>query len=89
LVVGENFPFCSKKILNSVSLEAITMSSDGKSAAPEVSKTAMLRGVVKDVATLRADLAASLQTIESISTWAKSTVKPGMQQLQGMSVVEP
>ena len=56
------------------------MESDAKT---EVSKTALLRGVMKDVATLRADMASSLQAIESISTWAKTTVKPGMQQLQG------
>lgn len=55
------------------------MESDAKT---EVSKTALLRGVMKDVATLRADMASSLQAIESISTWAKTTVKPGMQQLQ-------
>jgi hypothetical protein len=61
---------------------------DPKGASGEVSKTQMLRGVMKDVATLRADLAASLQTIEQISTWAKSTVKPGMQQLQGTSSIE-
>lgn len=59
------------------------MAAEQKNSAAEVSKTAMLRGVMKDVATLRTDLAASLQTIEAISTWAKSTVKPGMQQLQG------
>lgn len=57
-------------------------------ANPVVSKTAMLRTVVKDIATLRTDLESSLATIESISGWAKNTVKPGMEQLKGMVSVE-
>lgn len=65
------------------------MATDPKNAPGEVSKTAMLRGVMKDTATLRADLATSLQTIESISNWAKNTVKPGMQQIQGTLTVQP
>ena len=60
------------------------MSADPKAPASEVSKTQMLRSVLKDVSTLRTDLTAQQQTIEQISTWAKTTVKPGMQQLQGM-----
>ena len=64
-------------------LEGI-MSADPKAPASEVSKTQMLRSVLKDVSTLRTDLTAQQQTIEQISTWAKTTVKPGMQQLQGM-----
>jgi len=59
-----------------------------KAQGGDVSKTALLRGVVKDVASLRADLTTSLQTIDYISTWVKSTVKPSMQQIQGMVLTE-
>lgn len=57
--------------------------SEAHGSPAEVSKTQMLRSVLKDVSTLRSELGVQQQTIEQISTWAKSTVKPGMQQLQG------
>lgn len=57
--------------------------SEAHGSPAEVSKTQMLRSVLKDVSTLRSELGTQQQTIEQISAWAKSTVKPGMQQLQG------